>query len=135
MDFKVAGTTEGITGIQMDTKLKGLSLDIVEKTLNQAKDARLFILGVMDQTISSSRQELSRYAPRMYKITINQEKIGSVIGPGGKTILLDYLDVSAAIGKTHLPLTKLLYDGFFLVGSYLNLQYLSAYMLFNQVFR
>ncbi len=86
MDFKVAGTTEGITGIQMDTKLKGIQMDIVEKTLHQAREARLHILGVMNQTIESSRSEMSRYAPRMYKIMVPQDKIGTVIGPGGKTI-------------------------------------------------
>ncbi len=86
MDFKVAGTTEGITAIQMDTKLKGLSLDIIEKTLSKAHDARLSILEIMNQTINTSRSELSRYAPRMYKIKIDPEKIGAVIGTGGKTI-------------------------------------------------
>jgi len=86
MDFKVAGTTEGITGLQMDTKLKGLNMEIVEKTLHQAREARLFILDAMAKTISSSRPELSRYAPRIYKITVAQDKIGTVIGPGGKTI-------------------------------------------------
>jgi len=86
MDFKVAGTTEGITALQMDIKLKGLSLEILEKAVYQAKEARLYILDVMQQTISSSRPELSRYAPRVHKITINPDKIGSVIGPGGKTI-------------------------------------------------
>ncbi len=86
MDFKVAGTTEGITALQMDTKLKGISPEILEKTLYQAKEARLFILDIMNQTINSSRPEVSRYAPRMYKIMIAPDKIGSVIGPGGKTI-------------------------------------------------
>ncbi len=86
MDFKVAGTTEGITGLQMDTKLKGVSLEIVEKTLNQAREARLFILDMMNQAISASRPELSGYAPRMYKMSISTDKIGAVIGPGGKTI-------------------------------------------------
>jgi len=86
MDFKVAGTTEGITALQMDTKLKGISLEILDKALNQAREARLFILDAMQQTISSSRPEVSRYAPRMYKITIDPDKIGSVIGTGGKTI-------------------------------------------------
>lgn len=86
MDFKVAGTTEGITALQMDTKLKGISLEIVEKALNQAREARLFILDTMNQTVNSSRPEVSRYAPRMYKMTINPDKIGSVIGTGGKTI-------------------------------------------------
>ena len=86
MDFKVAGTTEGITGVQMDTKLKGLTMEIVEKTIAQAKDARLFILDIMNKTISSSRPELSKYAPRVYKISVPVEKIGAVIGPGGKNI-------------------------------------------------
>ncbi len=86
MDFKVAGTTDGITALQMDTKIEGLSLEIVEKTLNQAREARLSILDVMNRTISSSRPELSRYAPRVYKITVSPDKIGTVIGPGGKTI-------------------------------------------------
>ena len=86
MDFKVAGTTEGITALQMDTKLKGVSLEILEKALNQAREARLFILDTMQQTISASRSEVSRYAPRMYKIMIDPDKIGSVIGTGGKTI-------------------------------------------------
>ncbi|MBN2076656.1 MAG: polyribonucleotide nucleotidyltransferase [Dehalococcoidales bacterium] len=86
MDFKVAGTTEGITGLQMDTKIKGLSAEIVEKTFQQAKEARLHILEVMSNTISESRTDLSAYAPRVYKISVPTEKIGSVIGPGGKTI-------------------------------------------------
>jgi polyribonucleotide nucleotidyltransferase len=86
MDFKVAGTADGITGLQMDTKLKGLSMEIIEKTLKQAKEARLSILDVMNQTINISRSELSRYAPRMYKMTVPTDKIGSVIGQGGKTI-------------------------------------------------
>jgi len=86
MDFKVAGTADGITALQMDTKLKGLSLEIMERTLNQTREARLSILEAMNQTISSSRPELSRYAPRMYKIIVDPDKIGSIIGPGGKTI-------------------------------------------------
>ena len=86
MDFKVAGTGEGVTALQMDTKLKGVSLEIIEKALNQAREARLFILDTMNQTISASRTEVSRYAPRMYKIMIDPDKIGSVIGTGGKTI-------------------------------------------------
>jgi len=86
MDFKVAGTSEGITAIQMDTKLKGLTMEIVQKTIEQAKESRLFILGVMNQTISTNRAEMSPYAPRMYKLNIPTDKIGTVIGPGGKTI-------------------------------------------------
>ncbi len=86
MDFKVAGTSEGITAIQVDTKIKGLSMDIIEKALNQAREARLQILDIMQKTISQTRPEISRYAPRMYKIKINPDKIGAVIGTGGKTI-------------------------------------------------
>jgi len=86
MDFKVAGTDKGVTALQMDTKLKGLSLEILTQALNQAREARLFILDIMQQTISSNRPKLSPYAPRMYKITVPTDKIGVVIGPGGKTI-------------------------------------------------
>ncbi len=86
MDFKIAGTKDGITAIQMDTKLKGISLEIVEKTLNQGKDARLFILDKMYEIISASRSDVSKFAPRMTKIKIDQSKIGAVIGTGGKTI-------------------------------------------------
>ena len=86
MDFKVAGTATGITAMQMDTKLTGISIEIVGKAINQARQARLSILETMQQTISSSRPELSQYAPRMYKITIDPDKIGAVIGTGGRTI-------------------------------------------------
>ena len=86
MDFKIAGTREGITAIQMDTKLKGISLEIVEKTLSQGKDARMFILDKMNEAITGPRSDVSRYAPRMTKIKIDQSKIGAVIGTGGKTI-------------------------------------------------
>ena len=86
MDFKVAGTAKGITAIQLDIKLKGISTEILGKALNQAHQARLSILETMQQTISSSRPEISRYAPRMHKIMINPDKIGAVIGTGGKTI-------------------------------------------------
>jgi len=86
MDFKIAGTRQGITAIQMDTKLKGLSMEVIEKTLSQGREGRIFILDKMDQTISASRPEVSRYAPRMTKIKIDPAKIGAVIGTGGKTI-------------------------------------------------
>ncbi len=86
MDFKVAGTTEGITALQLDIKLKGIDLEILEKALNQAQEARLFILDVMQQTIATSRPELSPYAPRVYKIMVDPAKIGDIIGTGGKTI-------------------------------------------------
>jgi polyribonucleotide nucleotidyltransferase len=86
MDFKIAGTSEGITALQMDIKLKGVSLEILEKIISQGREARLFVLDKMQQTISSSRPEVSHYAPRMHKMTIDPEKIGAVIGSGGKTI-------------------------------------------------
>jgi polyribonucleotide nucleotidyltransferase len=86
MDFKIAGTRDGITAIQMDTKLKGISLAIVEQTLKQARDGRLFILDKMNDAISTARADVSRYAPRMTKIKIDPSKIGAVIGTGGKTI-------------------------------------------------
>ena len=86
MDFKVAGTAEGVTALQLDIKLKGIPYEIIEQALSQAHDARRFILDKMSQTIGSSRPELNKYAPRMYKIIIEPDKIGTVIGPGGKTI-------------------------------------------------
>ena len=86
MDFKVAGTTDGITALQLDMKIKGLDFEIIEKTLEQAREARLFILDVMGKTIGVSRAEMSHYAPRMYRVQIDPEKIGAVIGPGGRTI-------------------------------------------------
>ncbi|MBN1161580.1 MAG: polyribonucleotide nucleotidyltransferase [Dehalococcoidales bacterium] len=86
MDFKIAGTMDGITAIQMDTKLDGVSLEIVEKTLSQGRDARLYILDKMHEAIAASRPDVSRYAPRMTKMKIDPAKIGAVIGTGGKTI-------------------------------------------------
>lgn len=109
MDFKVAGTAEGVTALQLDIKIKGLSLEIIEKTLNQAREARLSILEIMSRTISSSRKEISRYAPRMYKITIPQEKIGAVIGTGGKTIRSIIEETKATVDIEN--------DGTVLIGS------------------
>ena len=86
MDFKVAGTVEGVTALQLDIKVKGISFEILKRALHQAREARLFILGVMQQTIGTSRPEVSPYAPRVYKIKVDTEKIGTVIGPKGKTI-------------------------------------------------
>jgi len=86
MDFKIAGTTEGITALQMDTKLKGIDPKILREALEQGREARLSILDIMQQTITSSRSEVSDYAPRVYKITVAPDKIGAVIGSGGKTI-------------------------------------------------
>ncbi len=86
MDFKVAGTEEGITAVQMDLKLKGISYEVIETGLKQAREGRLFILDRMKETISSSRPELSRYAPKMTRFTIDPEKVRDVIGPGGRMI-------------------------------------------------
>ena len=86
MDFKVAGTAQGVTALQLDIKLKGIDYGILAEALSQAREARLEILGRMGLAISASRSELSPYAPRMYEITIDQSKIGSVIGPGGRVI-------------------------------------------------
>ena len=86
MDFKVAGTRNGITALQMDIKIRGLSYEIMEKALAQAREGRLYILDRMLETISQPRPNLSPYAPRIITIHIDPEKIGKVIGPGGKTI-------------------------------------------------
>lgn len=86
MDFKVAGTKEGVTAVQLDIKLGGITLDICRDTLAQAKDARMQILEVMDKAIAEPRAELSPYAPRIEVITIDPERIGELIGPGGKVI-------------------------------------------------
>jgi polyribonucleotide nucleotidyltransferase len=86
MDFKVAGTSEGITALQMDIKITGVTFDILRDALSQAKDARMTILGKMTETISEPRSELSQYAPRISAIQIDTEKIGAVIGKGGETI-------------------------------------------------
>ncbi len=86
MDFKVTGTEDGITALQMDIKLKGISLDIIRKALYQAKEARLFILDKMLSVIPAPRDHISPYAPRIFTLQINTDKIGLLIGPGGKTI-------------------------------------------------
>ena len=86
MDFKVAGTTEGITAIQLDIKVKSIGYDVIYDALRQAKEARAVILENIHETIPSYRTELSQYAPRMESIQIAVDKIGTVIGPGGKTI-------------------------------------------------
>jgi len=86
MDFKVAGTRDGITALQMDIKLAGLSYDILQQALMQARDARLFILDKMLEVIPQPREEISPYAPRIITLHIDPTKIGRVIGPGGKVI-------------------------------------------------
>ena len=86
MDFKVAGTENGITSIQMDIKIQGLSLELMKEALDQAREGRLHILGEMKKALPSHRDDLSTYAPRIVTININPEKIGELIGPKGKTI-------------------------------------------------
>jgi polyribonucleotide nucleotidyltransferase len=86
MDFKVAGTDTGITALQLDMKINGLPLEVIAQAVNQAKPARLHILSKMLETIASPRSELSPYAPRLMTLRIDQDMIGTLIGPGGKTV-------------------------------------------------
>jgi polyribonucleotide nucleotidyltransferase len=86
MDFKVAGTREGVTSIQMDIKIEGLDFQIISEALEKAKTARLHILDIMQQTLPQPRSQLSKYAPRIITIQIRPDKIGDLIGPKGKTI-------------------------------------------------
>jgi len=86
MDFKVAGTTKGITAIQMDIKIKGIDEKILREALSRARDGRLFILDKMNQVLSAPRDHLSSFAPKIIGFTINPDKIKDVIGSGGKMI-------------------------------------------------
>ena len=86
MDFKVAGTSEGVTAIQMDIKVRGISKEIMRKVLDQAREGRFHILNKMSETISEPRKDLSPHAPRIVSLQVKQEKIRDVIGPGGKNI-------------------------------------------------
>jgi len=86
MDFKVVGTDQGVTALQMDIKIKGLTKEIVERAMHQAKEGRMHILKIMSETIDEPRQALSGFAPRFVTHKIPQDKIGAVIGPGGKVI-------------------------------------------------
>jgi len=84
MDCKIAGTEKGITGFQLDLKLRGISHELMAETVERARVARLFVLGEMAKTLAEPRKELSKYAPRIVTVKINPEKIGALIGPGGK---------------------------------------------------
>lgn len=86
MDFKVTGTKDGITAIQLDVKIDGLSMEMIKSTMEKAKVGRLFILDKMTEVIAAPRKELSIFAPRIVKVSINPSKIGTLIGPGGKNI-------------------------------------------------
>jgi polyribonucleotide nucleotidyltransferase len=109
MDFKVAGTADGITALQLDLKMKGISFDIMEDALRQARQARLFILERIKETISASRPGLSKYAPKITKITVDPDKIRYVIGPGGRVIrsIMDEAKVSIEVES----------DGTIIIGS------------------
>src|SRR5580700_70150 len=86
MDFKVAGTRTGITALQMDIKVGGISVPLMRQALEQAKKARLYLLDIMDQTLTAGRSGMSQYAPRLFMLTIPTDKIRDLIGPGGKKI-------------------------------------------------
>ncbi len=104
MDMKVAGTKDGITAMQMDVKIEGISEEVLVKTLEQARKARLEILASMEKAISTPRAELSKFAPRVATIEINPEKIGALIGPGGKVInkIIDQTGVAIDIEDSGL---------------------------------
>jgi len=97
MDLKIAGTRNGVTALQMDVKINGVTVEILKDTFKQAKKARLEILDIMEKTIKKPRPELSPFAPRVYTLQINPSKIGLVIGPGGKTINEIVAETGAAI--------------------------------------
>ncbi|PIP18697.1 MAG: polyribonucleotide nucleotidyltransferase [Candidatus Omnitrophica bacterium CG08_land_8_20_14_0_20_41_16] len=109
MDFKVAGTRQGITAVQMDLKIDGIGIDLLDKCLSEALDARMIILDKMNAALSKPREELSDYAPRIDVIKINTEKIGELIGPGGKNVKA----IIAATGAS----VDIKDDGTVLVGS------------------
>ena len=109
MDFKVAGSAAGITAIQLDIKVKSIGPDVIKDALSQAREARLYILDRMSETISETRSDLSPYAPRMVRISIPVDKIGAVIGPGGKTIR----GITEATGAT----VDIMDDGTVIIGS------------------
>ncbi|MCR3956065.1 MAG: polyribonucleotide nucleotidyltransferase [Gudongella sp.] len=102
MDFKVAGTSEGITAIQMDIKISGISEEIMREALEKARIARLFILGKMADTIAAPREEMSPYAPRIQTLQVHPDKIRMIIGPGGKVInkIIDETGVKIDIDDT-----------------------------------
>lgn len=97
LDFKVAGTSEGITALQLDCKVKGIGYDTLERALNQAREGRMHILGKMGETLAEARDHQSPYAPRVERFKIDPEKIGLVIGPSGKTIRKIQEDTSCTI--------------------------------------
>jgi polyribonucleotide nucleotidyltransferase len=112
MDFKVAGTKQGITAIQMDIKINGINKEILQRALAQAQEGRFHILGKMNEAIAQPREEISPYAPRIISMTINPDKIRDLIGPGGKTInkIIDETNVKIDIeddGRVFITATNL----------------------------
>lgn len=110
MDFKVAGTSKGITACQMDIKISGISYERMEEALNQAREGRMHILGIMDDTIPGPREDYKPHVPRIERFTIDKEFIGAIIGPGGKVIQGIQADTGATIsieeaeGKGHIEI-------------------------------
>jgi polyribonucleotide nucleotidyltransferase len=97
MDFKITGSAKGVTGLQMDIKIKGISLEIMREAFMQAREARLFILDAMKRVIDRPREDLSKYAPRIDVFKIHPDKIREVIGPGGKMIRAIQSETGTAI--------------------------------------
>ena len=111
MDFKLCGTDAGVTGYQLDLKLPGISHQVMTEAIQRAKDARMKILAIMQNALDKPRPELSKYAPRIETIKINPEKIGALIGPGGKTIKGIVAETGAEInieddGSVHIYATS-----------------------------
>ena len=102
MDFKVTGTKDGITATQMDIKVDGLSFEILEKALNQAREGRLYILGKIQETLATPRPDLKPHAPRIVTIDVPKDMIGAVIGPGGKVIQGIQAETGATISITEV---------------------------------
>jgi polyribonucleotide nucleotidyltransferase len=86
MDFKVCGTRKGITSVQMDIKIQGLTREVLQRALKQARDGRLYILDKMAETIAAPNKEMSKYAPRIYRLHVKPDRVRDIIGPGGKMI-------------------------------------------------
>lgn len=105
MDFKVAGTSEGVTAMQMDIKIKGIPMDVMKQALQQARDARLFILEKMLACIPEPRKELSKFAPKVQQLRIPGERIGELIGPGGKIIKSIIAETGAQVDVDEDPET------------------------------
>jgi polyribonucleotide nucleotidyltransferase len=110
MDFKVAGTANGITALQLDTKIQGIPRDVFVEGFAQALEARLYILGKINEAIGAPREQMSEYAPRIISLKIDPEQIGAVIGPGGKNIKKICAETGAKIdieqdGSVHITAT------------------------------